>query len=130
MLFGSFFSCLLWASAWAGAPAAAQQSSSPTENQTIIPLGIALESYPYPYPVHFLQFDMQGQLVRMAYMDISPSGPPNGQTVVLLHGKNFGGYYWDTVIHTLANAGYRVVVPDQIGWGKSSKPELHYSFAT
>jgi pimeloyl-ACP methyl ester carboxylesterase len=32
------------------------------------------------------------------------------------------------VIEALTTAGYRVVVPDQIGWGKSSKPDIHYSF--
>ena len=72
---------------------------------------------------------MEGQLVRMAYMDIPPSGTANGQTVVLLHGKNFGGYYWKNTIRVLADAGYRVVAPDQIGWGKSSKPDLRYSFS-
>jgi pimeloyl-ACP methyl ester carboxylesterase len=47
---------------------------------------------------------------------------------MLLHGKNFGGYYWRDVAQMLAAAGYRVIVPDQIGWGKSSKPEIRYSF--
>jgi pimeloyl-ACP methyl ester carboxylesterase len=47
--------------------------------------------------------------------------------VVLLHGRNFPSSYWAPVIKTLTDAGYRVVVPDQIGFGKSSKPsgELH-----
>lgn len=72
---------------------------------------------------------MDGQIVRMAYMDIPPSGPANGRTAVLLHGKNFGGYYWKNTIEALAADGYRVVVPDQVGWGKSSKPDLHYSFS-
>jgi pimeloyl-ACP methyl ester carboxylesterase len=128
-LIAALFSLVLWVSASSAMPRAAQSSPSPGTNQTIVPLGISLDSYPYPYPVHFLEFEMQGQLVRMAYMDVLPAGTSNGQTVVLFHGKNFGGYYWDATIHTLANAGYRVVVPDQIGWGKSSKPELHYSFA-
>lgn len=120
----------LWLGEWPGSQIAAQTAPSASGSQTVIPLGISLDSYPYPYTVHFLEFEMQGQLVRMGYMDISPSGSPNGQTVVLLHGKNFGGYYWENAIHTFANAGYRVVVPDQVGWGKSSKPDLHYSFAT
>ncbi|HEX3743856.1 MAG TPA: alpha/beta hydrolase [Bryobacteraceae bacterium] len=94
----------------------------------ITPLGIALESYPYPYPVHFLQFEMQGQVVRMGYMDIPASSGANGETIVLLHGKNFGGYYWADTIRSFSAAGYRVVVPDQVGWGKSSKPDLRYSF--
>jgi pimeloyl-ACP methyl ester carboxylesterase len=124
-----FFLLLLWCSAWPGALLAAQSPPSQSRSQTTVPLGIALESYPYPYPVHFLEFEMEGQLVRMAYMDIPASAPANGQTVVLLHGKNFGGYYWENAIHVLGDAGYRVVVPDQIGWGKSSKPDLRYSFS-
>ena len=53
---------------------------------------------------------------------------PNGRTVVLLHGRNFPSSYWAPVIKTLSDAGYRVVVPDQIGFGKSSKPlaDLHF----
>jgi pimeloyl-ACP methyl ester carboxylesterase len=48
--------------------------------------------------------------------------------VVLLHGRNFPSSYWAGVIKTLTDVGYRVVVPDQIGFGKSSKPsgELHF----
>jgi len=63
----------------------------------------------------------------MAYMDVAPL-QPNGRTVVLLHGRNFPSSYWAPVIKTLSEAGYRVVVPDQIGFGKSSKPsgELHF----
>jgi hypothetical protein len=34
------------------------------------------------------------QLVTTAYMDIPPSTEPNGKTVVLMHGKAFGGYYF------------------------------------
>jgi pimeloyl-ACP methyl ester carboxylesterase len=96
--------------------------------QTIEPLGIALESYDYPYPVHFLELEMQGQTLRMAYMDVPPAGAANGQTIVLLHGKNFGSYYWKDTIRSLAATGYRVVAPDQIGWGKSAKPDIRYSF--
>ncbi len=63
----------------------------------------------------------------MAYMDVAPE-KPNGGSVVLFHGKNFNGYYWKDVIPMFTNRGYRVVVPDQIGWGKSDKPNVHYSF--
>lgn len=34
----------------------------------------------------------------MAYMDIPPGTEPNGKTVVLFHGKAFGGYYFQNVI--------------------------------
>src|SRR5215213_3425989 len=42
--------------------------------------------------------------------------------------KNFNGYYWKDVIAFLSAAGYRVIVPDQVGWGMSDKPNIHYSF--
>ena len=68
-----------------------------------------------------------GEPLRMAYMDVAPA-QPNGRTVLLLHGRNFPSSYWEPVIKTLADAGFRVIVPDQIGFGKSSKPagELHF----
>lgn len=84
-------------------------------------LDIMLTNYQYPYDVHFLNFKSQNQDLKMAYMDIQP-GKPNGKTVVLLHGKNFNGAYWKTTVEALAKEGYRVIVPDQIGFGKSSKP--------
>ncbi len=92
------------------------------------PLGIALEEFPYPYPVQFLSLENQGQTLRMGFMDVQPTGPDLGKAVVLLHGKNFYGSYWQNTIKALAAAGYRVIVPDQIGFGKSSKPDLCYSF--
>src|ERR1700722_7414092 len=91
------------------------------------PYGIGLEGFAYPYPVSMLPLVNDGEQVRMAYMDVAPA-QPNGRTVVLLHGRNFPASYWAPVIKTLNEAGYRVVVPDQIGFGKSSKPtgELHF----
>ena len=94
------------------------------------PLGIGLEAVPYPYPVRFLDREVEGQPVRMAYMDVLPTpGKPTLPTpILLLHGKNFYGAYWKNTIATLVSAGYRVIVPDQIGFGKSSKPDISYSF--
>ena len=103
-----------------------------TQAQTVFdeaePLGIAMENYPYPYPVEYFTFEIEEIDVRMAYMDVEPSGTPNGETVVLFHGKNFFGAYWEDTINFLRENGYRVVVPDQIGFGKSTKPDIHYSF--
>jgi pimeloyl-ACP methyl ester carboxylesterase len=48
--------------------------------------------------------------------------------VVLLHGRNFPASYWEPTIKALIEAGYRVVAPDQIGFGKSSKPTFAYNF--
>jgi len=91
-------------------------------------LSITLENVKYAYPVKFFPIHTEGQDVRMAYMDVAPAQNANGRTVVLFHGKNFGGYYWTNVIKALTDRGFRVVVPDQIGFGKSSKPFIHYSF--
>jgi pimeloyl-ACP methyl ester carboxylesterase len=92
------------------------------------PLGISLEGFAYPYPVQFLPLTIEGQDLRMAYMDVAPSGTPNGKVVLLLHGKNFPGAYWAGTIRALSAAGFRVVVPDQLGFGRSGKPDMHYSF--
>ena len=93
------------------------------------PLGAGMEGWAYPHPVQYLQFEQEGQLLRMAYMDVKPSGPGNGRTVLLFHGKNFGADYWANTIRALSSQGYRVVATDQIGFGKSTKPEIRYTFA-
>ena len=99
-----------------------------TAPRSLPALGICLEEYDYPYPVRFLSLSNDLQSVAMAYMDIQPTAAPNGKTVLLVHGKAFGCYYFRNVIEALARSGYRVIAPDQIGWGKSSKPDIHYSF--
>jgi pimeloyl-ACP methyl ester carboxylesterase len=92
------------------------------------PLGIGLEEIDYPYPVQYFALTVENQLLRMAYMDVAPTAAANGRTVVLFHGKSFSGDYWGRTIAMLAAKGYRVVVPDQLGFGKSAKPDIRYSF--
>ncbi len=55
--------------------------------------------------------------LRMAYVD-EGSGP----VVVLLHGEPTWGYLYRTMLPVLVEAGYRCVVPDLIGFGRSDKP--------
>ncbi|MCY4510526.1 MAG: alpha/beta fold hydrolase, partial [Acidobacteria bacterium] len=62
-------------------------------------------------------------------MDVAPTGPANGRTVLFKHGGSYYGWYWASQIEALAAAGYRVVVKDRLGWGKSSKPILPYSMS-
>jgi pimeloyl-ACP methyl ester carboxylesterase len=102
-------------------------SASAAEPSPREPYGIGLEGFAYPYPVSMLPLVNDGEQVRMAYIDVA-AAQPNGRVVVLLHGRNFPSSYWAPVIKTLNDAGYRVVVPDQIGFGKSSKPaaDLHF----
>ncbi|MFV1448467.1 alpha/beta hydrolase [Maribacter sp. HS] len=91
-------------------------------------LDIELSNYEYPYEVSVLNLKVQDQDLQMSYMDVKPS-QYNGKNIVLLHGKNFNGAYWETTIKALTKEGYRVIVPDQIGFGKSTKPlHFHYTF--
>ena len=105
-------------------PLLSAQAAEPAPRE---PYGIGLEGFAYPYPVSMLPLTNDGEQVRMAYMDVAPA-QPNGRVVVLLHGRNFPSSYWAPVIKTLNDSGYRVVVPDQIVFGKSSKPaaDLHF----
>jgi len=85
----------------------------------------------YPYPVSQYPFKTQAQNYAMAYMDIAADSSGSGAKppVVLLHGTEFCGAMWGSTIKALHAAGYRVVVPDQIGTCKSSKPvNYQYSF--
>jgi pimeloyl-ACP methyl ester carboxylesterase len=103
---------------------------------TLISQGIAespvkynkeLDGFKYPFEVNTHKFNSQNQDLKMRYMDI---GEKDAQKViVLLHGKNFSGYYWESVAKDLLKKNYRVIIPDQIGFGKSSKPDYYqYSF--
>lgn len=108
-------------------PLSAQRDSA-TVASLYDTLSITLENVRYPHPVKFISLEIGSEDVRMAYMDVRPTSQANGKTVLLFHGKNFGGYYWRDLISALTTSGYRVVVPDQIGFGRSSKPVIHYSF--
>jgi len=103
---------------------------------TLLPAGAAedekaygpqLQGFEYPWPVAHFAFTSQGEALDMAYMDVSPTATSNGETVVLLHGKNFCAATWQDTIAALAAAGYRVIAPDQIGFCKSTKPS-HYQY--
>lgn len=102
-------------------PAQAQQNTIPVA-------GPNLEGIAYPFEVNYISLNLQGENLKMAYMDVQPQ-KPNEKTVLLLPGKNFNGAYWEQTARDLAAGGYRVIIPDQIGFGKSSKPErIQYSF--
>lgn len=104
------------------------QAFTKAQNNNLQWLDIELSNYQYPYTVSNLALNIQEQVLNMAYMDIKPSNY-NGKNIVLLHGKNFNGAYWKTTINALTKEGFRVIVPDQIGFGKSSKPDhFHYTF--
>ncbi len=58
---------------------------------------------------------------RMHYVD---EGPRDGPPVVLVHGNPTWGYLYRNFIPPLVKAGYRVIVPDHLGFGRSDKPDV------
>lgn len=85
-----------------------------------------LSGYDYPFEVETFAFNSQDQALEMAYMHLPAAG--DRPTVLLLHGKNFSGAYWADTARHLHDRGYGVLMPDQVGFGKSSKPD-YYQFS-
>jgi haloalkane dehalogenase len=74
----------------------------------------------FPYAPHYLSIDdpKLGSL-RVHYLD---EGPADGEVILLLHGQATWSYSFRKMIPIFTTAGYRVVVPDLIGFGRSDKP--------
>ena len=106
----------------------AQQNPPVATPAGVKPGSITCEDVNYPFPTSYLPLTLYGQDLRIAYMDVAPLGQPNGHTVVLLHGNNFAGFYFGGPIEALRREGFRVIAPDQIGYGRSSKPIIPYNF--
>ncbi|WP_421594789.1 alpha/beta fold hydrolase [Rahnella sp. PD4] len=90
--------------------------------------GPQLQGFDYPFPLKQFSFSSQGAPLQMGYLDVAPAGHKNGQTVVLMHGKNFCAATWDDTISALVSHGYRVIAPDQVGFCSSTKPS-HYQYS-
>ena len=103
------------------------EAPPPSRYANSSPLDLRLSAWPYPYPTKEFKTSLQGQPASMIYMDVPAVGKQKG-AVVLFHGKNFSSDYWAPTIKGLTAAGYRVIAPDQIGFGKSSKPDVSYHF--
>jgi pimeloyl-ACP methyl ester carboxylesterase len=88
---------------------------------------IDYSNVPYPYTVEYLPVRLYGQDHRMAYMDVAPRGTPNGRTAVIFHGMNFFAAAYEPTIDALSQAGFRVLAVDRLGYGRSSKPDVHYN---
>ena len=57
------------------------------------------------------------------HLNTALSGPEDGNPVVLLHGFPEAWFGWEAQIGPLAEAGFRVIVPDQRGYNLSDKPQ-------
>ncbi|MEL7446270.1 MAG: haloalkane dehalogenase [Pseudomonadota bacterium] len=72
----------------------------------------------YPFEAHYLEVDAgDGTSLRMHYLDEG-----QGETILCLHGQPSWSYLYRKMIPILVAAGYRVVAPDLVGFGKSDKP--------
>ncbi len=69
----------------------------------------------YPFTPHYIEIDG----LRMHYVE---AGPANANPVLLLHGEPTWSYLYRKMIPLLSAAGYRVIAPDLIGFGRSDKP--------
>ncbi|KAH7396679.1 Alpha/Beta hydrolase protein [Phaeosphaeria sp. MPI-PUGE-AT-0046c] len=92
---------------------------------TVVPPSVW--EFSYPWPVKYHTFTSQQLNLSMAYMDVAPTNTTStkNQTIVLLHGRNFCGATWEDSARRLSAWGYRVIIPDQIGFCKSSKPPAY-----
>lgn len=68
----------------------------------------------YPFQANYCEIEG----IRMHYLD---ENPDKNEVVVLLHGEPTWSYLYRKLIPELTKQGYRVVVPDLIGFGKSDK---------
>lgn len=69
----------------------------------------------FPYEPKYVDTDG----LRMAYVE---EGAGSAGTFLLLHGEPTWGYLYRRMIPPLVDAGYRIVAPDLIGFGRSDKP--------
>ena len=68
----------------------------------------------YDFKPNYLMIDG----LRIHYLD---EGPRDGEVIYLLHGEPVWSYLFRKMIPILTDAGYRVIAPDMIGFGKSDK---------
>jgi haloalkane dehalogenase len=65
------------------------------------------------------RYAMVGSELRLHYVD---EGPRGGRVIIMMHGEPSWSYLYRHMIPPIVNAGYRVLAPDLIGFGKSDKP--------
>lgn len=74
----------------------------------------------YAFQPNYLNVaDREGGELRVHYLD---EGPADGDVVLLMHGQPVWSYLYRRMIPGLVKAGFRVIAPDLIGFGRSDKP--------
>lgn len=81
----------------------------------------------YPFAPHYCEIvDPQCGALRMHYVD---EGPRNAPVVLMLHGEPTWSFLYRKMIPPVAAAGYRVIAPDHIGFGRSDKPAQRTAYS-
>jgi haloalkane dehalogenase len=70
----------------------------------------------WPFEPRWLETDG----IHLHYVD---EGPREGEPVVMLHGEPTWAYLYRRFIPPLVEAGYRAIAYDQLGFGRSDKPD-------
>lgn len=76
----------------------------------------------YSFEANYMMIDG----LRIHYLD---EGPKDAEPIVLFHGEPTWSYLFRKMIPVFKEAGYRVVVPDMVGFGKSDKFESKYDYS-
>ena len=76
----------------------------------------------YPFEPNYMMIDG----LRIHYLD---EGPNDADPIILFHGEPAWSYLFRKMIPVLTEAGYRVIVPDMVGFGKSDKFESKYDYS-
>ena len=77
---------------------------------------------------HFSGYQSSTVRVHGMEMHYLALGPQTGQPIVLIHGLGAQGEDWLPLAPSLAHAGYRVILPDLPGYGRSARPtDFSYS---
>lgn len=96
-------------------------ATHPTYGQLLRTAPARFDGLPdWPYAARYVDVDPGDSIpLAMHYID---EGPREGEAVLLLHGNPAWGYLVRDMVGPLTAAGYRVIVPDLIGFGRSDKP--------
>lgn len=79
----------------------------------------------FPFEPHYVEVDDdEGGILRVHHLDENLPGVSDagGEIVVLLHGEPSWCFLYRTMIPALIGAGFRCIVPDLVGFGRSDKP--------
>ena len=81
----------------------------------------------FPFEPRYLEIrDEDLGVIRIHYVD---EGPRDGPVILCLHGEPTWSYLYRKMIPVFTAAGFRVVVPDLVGFGRSDKPSLRSDYS-